>query len=248
MVNIDIYENMDLVMEQGASMIQYYRQHPVMAAYDLLHVDLAPIQRTVLNDMWFKNFVITVMGRGGGKSNDINSLSFIDDKGLCYLYEEFDPIPSFLQAGETLEINTNKGIYTSEGFKPIKRVSLEKNINGIKLTTKLRLENKGSYHHPLLTIDENGNFYYKQLQDFEVGDYVCVQRGQNVFGNVAIPDEDAYLIGLFIGDGMISDDYNHQDMTTSDDFVENFCVNYCKSNNISYRIDKDKRTVDTIKI
>ncbi len=68
MANIDIYENIDLVMDQGSRMIQYYRQNPVMAAYDLLHVDLAPIQRVVLNDMWFKNFVITVMGRGGGKT------------------------------------------------------------------------------------------------------------------------------------------------------------------------------------
>ena len=55
-------------MEQGASMIQYYRQHPVMAAYDLLHVDLAAVQRIILRDMWFKNFVITVAGRGAGKT------------------------------------------------------------------------------------------------------------------------------------------------------------------------------------
>lgn len=68
MANIDIYENIDLVMDQGADMIQYYRHNPVQAAYDLLHIDLAPIQRVILNDMWFKNFVITVMGRGGGKT------------------------------------------------------------------------------------------------------------------------------------------------------------------------------------
>lgn len=55
-------------MEQGSSMIEYYRSDPVMAAYDLLNVDLAPIQRVILRDMWFKNFDITVMGRGGGKT------------------------------------------------------------------------------------------------------------------------------------------------------------------------------------
>jgi len=66
--NIDVYDNIDIVMAQGAEMVQHYRNNPVMAAYDLLGVDLAPIQRVVLNDMWFKNFVITVMGRGGGKT------------------------------------------------------------------------------------------------------------------------------------------------------------------------------------
>jgi len=59
---------MDLIIDQGSAMIKYYRGDPVMAAYDLLNVDLAPIQRVILRDMWFKSFDITVMGRGGGKT------------------------------------------------------------------------------------------------------------------------------------------------------------------------------------
>jgi len=65
---IDVYDNIDVVMEQGANMIEYYRSDPVMAAYDLLNVDLAPIQCIILRDMWFKNFTITVAGRGCGKT------------------------------------------------------------------------------------------------------------------------------------------------------------------------------------
>jgi hypothetical protein len=68
MANIDIYENIDLILDQGAAMISHYRSDPVLAAYDLLRVDLAPIQRVILRDMWFKSFTITVMGRGGGKT------------------------------------------------------------------------------------------------------------------------------------------------------------------------------------
>jgi intein/homing endonuclease len=243
-----MYDNMELIMEQGASMIEYYRSDPVMAAYDLLNVDLAPIQRVILRDMWFKNFDITVMGRGGGKSQSVGSMSFINNKGLCYLYEEFEPIPEFLRAGETLEINSDKTIYTSEGFKPVKRVSLEKKIDGLKLTTQLGLENKGSDHHPLLTMDADGNFYYKQIQDFNIGDYVCIQRGQRSFGEEGMSDDDAYLIGLFIGDGTIGPKASPQCITTSDDYIESFCTDYCKRNSILYRIDEDKRTKDTIKI
>jgi len=55
-------------MDQGSSMIEYYRTDPVMAAYDLLNVDLAPIQRIVLRDMWFKSFSISVCARGFGKT------------------------------------------------------------------------------------------------------------------------------------------------------------------------------------
>jgi len=245
LAKVDAYEDIELVMSNGANMIAYYRSDPVMAAYDLLNVDLAPIQRIILRDMWFKSFDITVMGRGGGKSQDINSLSLINGRGLCYLYEEFEPIPEFLRSGESLEISSDKTIYTSEGFKPIKRVSLEKNINGLKLTTQLGLENKGSEHHPLLTMDKSGNFYYKQLQDFKVGDYVCIQRGQRSFGQENISQDDAYLMGLFIGDGCIGNDYSHQDITTADNYIESFCTDYCKRNNISYRIDENKRTYNT---
>jgi hypothetical protein len=55
-------------MDQGIKMILYYRQHPCQAAYDLLGADLAPIQRPMFRDMWNKNFVMGICGRGGGKT------------------------------------------------------------------------------------------------------------------------------------------------------------------------------------
>lgn len=68
MINLDLYDDMELIMGNGSSMISYYRSDPVMAAYDLLNIDLAPIQRIIFRDMWFKNFSITVAGRGFGKT------------------------------------------------------------------------------------------------------------------------------------------------------------------------------------
>jgi len=55
-------------MEQGKQLVDFYRQNPCIAAYDLLGVDLAPIQRLIFKDMWFKNYVIAVCGRGVGKT------------------------------------------------------------------------------------------------------------------------------------------------------------------------------------
>jgi len=68
MSNLDLYDNIDVVVSQGAELIKFYRENPTIAAFDLLNVDLAPIQRLVLHDMWFKNYVITVAGRGFGKT------------------------------------------------------------------------------------------------------------------------------------------------------------------------------------
>ena len=67
-MDIDLYENIDVIMDQGAEMIKLYRGDPVIAAHDLLKVDLAGIQRIILRDMWFKNFTISVVSRGGGKT------------------------------------------------------------------------------------------------------------------------------------------------------------------------------------
>ena len=57
-----------ILMEQGTKLIDYYRQNPCIAAYDLCNVDLAPIQRIIFEDMWFKSYVIAVVSRGGGKT------------------------------------------------------------------------------------------------------------------------------------------------------------------------------------
>lgn len=60
--------NLDVVMGQGPMLIEFYRNNPCIAAYELLGIDLAPIQRIVFEDMWFKNYTIGVCGRGFGKT------------------------------------------------------------------------------------------------------------------------------------------------------------------------------------
>jgi hypothetical protein len=68
MDSVDIYSDMENLLDMGSDMIIFYRENPVLAALDLLKVDLAPVQRIVLNDMWFKNYSITVASRGFGKT------------------------------------------------------------------------------------------------------------------------------------------------------------------------------------
>lgn len=55
-------------MQRELSMIQFYRENPIIAAADLLRVDLAVPQQAIINDMWFKNFVLVTAGRGSGKT------------------------------------------------------------------------------------------------------------------------------------------------------------------------------------
>jgi hypothetical protein len=75
-------QNMEELFSQGKELIAFYREHPCIAAYELLGVDLAPIQRLVFRDMWFKNYVIAVCGRGYGKTFTLGMLAALS----CLLY------------------------------------------------------------------------------------------------------------------------------------------------------------------
>lgn len=77
--------NIEVVMDQGTKLIEFYRSQPCIALYDLLKVDLAPIQRLVFKDMWFKNYVIAVCGRGFGKTFLLGCLSALS----CMLYPSY---------------------------------------------------------------------------------------------------------------------------------------------------------------
>jgi intein/homing endonuclease len=232
---------MDIVLQQGPDLIQFYRDNPCIAAYELLGVDLAPIQRIMFEAMWFKPYTLAICGRGAGKSSSIYELASFNREGLVYLHEILPSIPKYLSDGEDVVIDYCKDLYTSEGFRPIKKLCLEKGIKGKQLETQNGMIKRGSDHHPLLTIDIEGNFTYKTLADFKIGDRVCIQRAQNAFGNSKVSIDTGYLIGLLIGDGSYSGN-NPVTLTSADESIIAFCASYCSRNNIGYSIRVDKRS------
>jgi hypothetical protein len=68
MATINDYEDVEYILGLGGELVEFYRNNPILAAYDLLNIDLAPVQRIVLRDMWFKKYVIAVASRGFGKT------------------------------------------------------------------------------------------------------------------------------------------------------------------------------------
>ena len=222
------------LINNGKELIKFYRSNPCIAAYDLLGVDLAPIQRLVFRDMWFKNYVIAVCGRGIGKTVTIDSLCNFKGKGLVYLYEQLPKVPEYLKDGEDEIMGWSDEVYTSDGFRNIKKLCLEKGVIGKKIVTHNRFEIKGSTHHPLLTLNKNYGLVYKCMDEFEVGDRICIQRNQQSFGNTDISLDDAYIIGLLIGDGCISN--KSMTLTSEDESTISFCVKYCIKNNIGWGV------------
>lgn len=109
------------VLEQGKDLIKFYYQNPCIAIHDVLGVDLAPIQRLVFKDMWFKDYVITVAGRGFGKTYLLSALTVLS----CMLkpgYRVGLIAPSFRQAkmifSEIEKLYTQSSIFREACEKP----------------------------------------------------------------------------------------------------------------------------------
>ncbi len=49
-------------------LVEFYREYPTIAAEDLLGIKLSKIQKVVLDSMWKKSYVMSIMCRGSGKT------------------------------------------------------------------------------------------------------------------------------------------------------------------------------------
>lgn len=56
------------MLQEGMKLVSLYRKYPVLAAKDILGIDLPVPQQRILNDLWFKNYIAVSAGRGVGKT------------------------------------------------------------------------------------------------------------------------------------------------------------------------------------
>jgi hypothetical protein len=116
------------VLDKSGPLVEFYRQNPCIAAYDLLNVDLAPIQRIIFEAMWFKPYTLVVASRGLGKSFLSGLLSVL----LVLLkpgYRVGLVGPAFRQAkqvfSEVEKLYDNSSIFREACYKPPKHGSDE---------------------------------------------------------------------------------------------------------------------------
>jgi hypothetical protein len=84
----------------GVELIKFYRDHPIIAAEDLLMVSLPPVQAVLLWDMWFKPYNLVTASRGAGKSFILSVIACL--RGLLYPGDRIGILSSsFRQAKNT---------------------------------------------------------------------------------------------------------------------------------------------------
>lgn len=200
-------KNMDIVLQQGPELIEFYRNNPCIAAYELLGVDLAPVQRVVFEAMWFKPYILAVCSRGYGKT----FLSGVLASLLTLLYPGYRVgliAPSFRQS---LVLNTCNydTFWTSEGmittteylytlaqktsklfvqslYKQNKVLSTWKNDDRdcVSIKTTKGFELAGTADHAIVKLNTDiSKIDFVDLQDLKIDDYVLIKNGFNYFGN-----------------------------------------------------------------
>jgi intein/homing endonuclease len=197
--------NFEIVMDQGEELIQFYRENPCIAAYDLLRVDFAPIQRLIFEDMWFKDYTIAVASRGLGKTFLLGTLAALS----CLLYPGYRAglIASVFRQSLVINSNTYDTLWTNRGLKTTAKEfydSVQPGLTQIQsldsqntilskwenddracryIKTTKGFELAGTTDHGVLILNNDFDIKFKDLQDLRYDDYIAIKTGFNYFGN-----------------------------------------------------------------
>ncbi len=243
------------LQKQAFRLIEFYRQNPVVAAYDLLGVELAPIQAFILENMWFKNYSVLVAGRGCGKAIHPDELVRVKDGWK-----------------RIKDIKEGDYVYGSDGklAKVTMTSGLQKDLNFYEITLRdgrtikccedhlwkvwSKNENKHNKGEPKYCVkstkDLYSNYYYDRL-DSKKGDGSRTKEFLYAIpvNEPILDDSDVelsihpYIMGVILGDGGITT--NTTIISSADDSIidrvsihlpDEFKIRHVKSSKHAYSI------------
>lgn len=161
---------------------------------------------------------------GVGKCSRGDSIVFTDT-GMVEIQDlwkgeliENSVSPLFINISGRHQHETTSAIYYS-GFKPT-----------YNFKTNMGYELGGSGTHRVLII-EDCKIQWKLVKDLKKGDRVVVQTGADIWGkDETVTPEEAYFLGLIMGDGSLASHNNRVCFTTRDDSSREMFSEFVKTN------------------
>lgn len=176
-------------------------------------------QKLYLDAIQKYDIVIAIGPAGTGKCIAAGSLVFTD-QGLCRIEE----LAADTKPGEHVPIEL-----TVVGLDGPERAShfYDGGVSATKrIRTRFGYEIEATGEHPLLRLTPEGTTEWTRADELKVGDFVAIQRGQNLFGSdttlefnyqrntrhdhakpisvAALDEEFAYFMGILTGDGCLT--------------------------------------------
>lgn len=170
-------------IEAYAELIGFWRWYPDLM-FDFLRPETNSMtldidQRVYLRGLVRSKGVYGIYNRGYGKCVTKDTLIYtnkgIKEIGSFFNYQsngietEYNNLDIEVVNREGRPCKVTCGVYS--GKKPC-----------LKIKTREGYELSGTYVHPILVMNEQGNLEYKRFTDIKVGDMVCINRNNKVWG------------------------------------------------------------------
>lgn len=212
----------------------------------LLGVNIERFQEITLKGFFNKNFSMLVWARGASKTisyyND-NQLLIEKQKGLINL-KDLIPDVDFSKGERWVDI-PNLSLWNGNEYADINKVLIQPQKNCFKIKTERGYELIGSENHLIKVLenkDKTCKIVWKRFHELADGDIVCIDRNpiNYTFEEPDQKDKDeAYLIGLLIGDGCYSQSSAY--LCSNDKEIISFVSNYSNGKICDYKNSSCKR-------
>lgn len=211
--------------EARLTLVDFLRSNIGLTVELISGIKLAPFQEITLKGMLDRHRTMCVWGRGSSKCTRYHpDTNLLTNKGLISITDLL-PNLDFNRGEEWVKIPTIS-LWNGQKWVTTDKILTQPKVPTRKITTSRGYELSGSMNHPIQVWDSvNCEVIWKKMSEITIDDNVCIRRNETEWGEETDIDE-AYLIGLILGDGCISPNNDSCSITSMDEetlaFIEKF--------------------------
>lgn len=200
------------------------------------------LEKTMENDQG-----IIRAATGSGKCNNVDSINLTEFGMLSYREILENINQENLNDGYACKLNMEVSTPLNNGSDNTSMIYHDGYSLSKKITTKYGYSVTGTLDHKIKVIDSTGNFLWKRMENLTNEDYAVVSYNNQMFGKEHMSNDEAYWLGLLIGDGSFVSK-GIVTLTNMDKHIIDFSLNYLRFINLKPKIIKGKSKAIDIKV
>lgn len=234
-VNKELYQLEGVLSEKEAriTLAKFLRHNLSIATHLLTGINLEKYQEVIIKGFFNRHFSMFVASRGGSKCESYNSNTFVLEKNLGMVpLTQLIPNIDFSLGERWIDIETVY-LWNGVGWQNTSKVLIQPNVATKTVKTNWGYTLSGSTNHLIKCWDINKcDIVWKRFGELKNNDYVCIDRSEPYYGEQVASEDinEAYLIGLLIGDGSFSKSTNNINFTSADKELLDFVKQYPSGN------------------
>ena len=186
-----------------ATLAEFLYANPAYTWEMISGLKMLPMQELIIKGWMRNDYNLAIWSRGAGKTLTYNKSSQLlsRDHGLIALP---DLLPNVDFSKEGWVDIPDIHLWNGDSWQLSSKIYVQPQKNCLRLTTRDGYFLEGSTNHLIKVLNtETLKAEWKRYNEIKVGDYACISRSESEWG-AAVSQQDldeAYLMGLLIGDG-----------------------------------------------